>query len=52
MLCVPFDRLKPVCAAAEAKKAAEDIQMAEIEAGTSDRAWVDQTLARLGCEMP
>jgi len=51
VLCVPFDHLDAVCTAAEAKKAAEDTQMAEIEAGASDRAWVDQTLARLGCEM-
>jgi RraA family protein len=51
VLAVPFDHLEAVCQAGEAKKAAEDEQMAQIEAGTSDRAWVDQTLARLGCEM-
>jgi regulator of RNase E activity RraA len=39
-----------VCKATEAKHAAETKQMAEIEAGTVDRAWVDATLKRLGCE--
>jgi RraA family protein len=52
VLCVPFDEAQSVCVASEAKKAAEDKMMAEIEAGTSDRAWVDETLERLGCEMP
>jgi regulator of RNase E activity RraA len=52
VLCVPFDQLEAVCAAAQAKKAAEDRTMADIEAGTSDRSWVDETLQRLGCEMP
>ena len=52
VLCVPFDEAHSVGVASEAKKAAEDKMMAEIEAGTSDRAWVDETLERLGCEMP
>jgi len=51
VLAVPFDHLEQVCRDAEAKKAAEDRQMAEIESGSSDRAWVDETLKRLGCEM-
>ena len=50
VLCVPFDHLEAVCTASEAKKASEDKAMAEIEAGRSDRAWVDETLKRLGCE--
>jgi regulator of RNase E activity RraA len=51
VLCVPFEHLEAVCSAAEAKKASEDRMMADIEAGKSDRAWVDETLQRLGCEM-
>lgn len=50
VLCVPFDVVAPVCEASEAKKAAEDAMMVDIQAGTSDRAWVDETLRRLGCE--
>ncbi len=38
-----------VLAATEAKNAAEVVQMAAIEAGTLDRAWVDETLKRNGC---
>lgn len=52
VLCVPFDQLEAVCQASEAKKAAEDKSLAEIEAGTHDRSWVDETLRELGCEMP
>ena len=52
ILCVPFAELETVCAASEAKLAAEEQQMAEIEAGTLDRSWVDETLKELGCEMP
>lgn len=51
VLCVPFEATGPVHTAARAKMEAEHKQMAEIRAGTSDRAWVDATLSRLGCEM-
>lgn len=51
VLCVPCDHVEAVCTASEAKKAAEDKAMVDIEAGKSDRAWVDETLERLGCEM-
>jgi RraA family protein len=51
ILCVPFDDMEAVCSASEGKLAAEDKQMAEIEAGTLDRSWVDETLRKLGCEM-
>lgn len=51
VLSVPYDHLEAVCKASEAKKAAEDKQMAEIEAGTVDRSWVDDTLRKLGCDM-
>ena len=52
VLCVPFQEAEGVCAASEAKKAAEDEMMVQIRAGTSDRAWVDESLRRLGCQMP
>lgn len=49
VLCVPYAELESVCSASEGKLAAEEQQMAEIEAGTVDRSWVDDTLQRLGC---
>ena len=52
VLCVPFDDVEAVLAASLGKQAAEEKQMAQIKAGTSDRAWVDASLERLGCEMP
>ena len=51
VLCVPFDQVERVFEAAMAKRSAEDTQMADILAGRSDRAWVDATLRRLGCDM-
>ena len=50
VLCVPFDAVETVLAAAEAKKAAEAREFEAIAAGTHDRAWVDKTLAARGCE--
>jgi regulator of RNase E activity RraA len=50
LLCVPYDQVEQVHAAAAAKHAAETKQMAAIEAGTHDAAWVDAALKRLGCE--
>lgn len=50
MLCVPFDAVETVLAAAEAKKAAEGREFEAIAAGTNDRSWVDKTLAARGCE--
>ncbi|MCK8786109.1 RraA family protein [Roseomonas sp. NAR14] len=50
LLAVPFDELESVLAKAQAKFEAEQKQMANIEAGTHDAAWVDATLRRLGCE--
>ncbi len=52
VLAVPFDDCAAVLAAALAKKAAEEKQMAAILAGTVDRSWVDASLKRLGCDMP
>ena len=50
LLCVPFDQVEAVHAAAVAKQAAEQKQAANIAAGTHDASWVDATLRRLGCE--
>jgi regulator of RNase E activity RraA len=50
LLCVPYDQVEQVHAAAAAKHAAETKQMAAIEAGAHDAAWVDAALKRLGCE--
>ena len=50
--CVPFAEVEKVCIATEVKKAAEAVQMAEIEAGIIDRSWVHEALERLGCELP
>ena len=49
-VCVPYDNLATVLETTIAKKAAEDQMMTEIAAGTMDRAWVDESLKRLGCE--
>jgi regulator of RNase E activity RraA len=49
LLSVPFDAVETVHAAATQKAAAEARQMASIEAGAHDAAWVDATLRRLGC---
>jgi RraA family protein len=50
IVCVPFDHAKEILAATNAKQVAEVKQMAEIEAGTVDRRWIDETLIRLKCE--
>ena len=50
LLCVPYAEVEAVHAAAAAKAAAEAKQMAAIEAGSHDAAWVDASLRRLGVE--
>ena len=50
LLCIPYDQVEQVHAAAAAKHAAEEKQMAAIEAGAHDASWVDAALKRLGCE--
>ena len=50
LLCVPYDQVEQVHAAAAAKQAAETKQMAAIEAGAHDASWVHASLKRLGCE--
>jgi regulator of RNase E activity RraA len=52
LLCVPYDDVETVLAAARAKGAAEAKQMAETVAGTVDRSYVDATLTKLGCKLP
>ncbi len=49
LLCVPFDDVEALLAAARAKQDVEAKMVADIEAGTLDRSWVDATLARLNC---
>jgi len=49
LLCVPFDQVESLLAAAHAKQEVEAKMVADIEAGTLDRAWVDATLTRLNC---
>jgi len=50
LLCVPFDEVEQVHAAAAAKRAAEERQAASIAAGAHDASWVNAALRRLGCE--
>ena len=50
-VAVAYAALADVVKATEAKHRAEDKQIAEIKAGTSDRSWIDATLKRLGCEI-
>lgn len=50
LLCVPFDEVAAVLAAAFAKLEAEQRQLANIAAGTHDAGWVDEQLRRLNCE--
>ena len=51
LLCVPYDQAETVYAAADAKQRAEQKQMQAIQERRYDRAWVVQTLERLGCEV-
>ncbi len=48
ILCVPIAEAAAVLKATQTKHAAEEKQMEATLAGTSDRAWVDVTLKRLG----
>ncbi|RVT90011.1 RraA family protein [Rhodovarius crocodyli] len=49
-LCVPYADLDVVLKASQAKKAAEDKQMAAILGGTHSAPWVDETLRKAGVE--
>lgn len=50
LLCIPYDEVEPVYAAAVAKRQAEDKTMAATLAGNVDRSWVEEQLKKLGCE--
>jgi regulator of RNase E activity RraA len=49
LLCVPFDDAERLLAAAHQKQVIENKMVADIQAGTFDRSWVDATLTRLNC---
>ncbi|PWR01394.1 methyltransferase [Meridianimarinicoccus roseus] len=51
VLCVPIDEAETVLKATKAKSEKEIKQMAAIEAGTNDRAWVDRALKERGCAL-
>jgi regulator of RNase E activity RraA len=50
LLCVPFDQVDEVYAAAAAKHQAEEKTIAQTRAGTVDRSWVEDALKRLKVE--
>ncbi len=50
-VALPYDHAEAILAAAWNKNEAENKQMTAILAGNSDRAWVDASLAKLGCEI-
>ena len=49
-LCVPFDDVEAVHAAATNKVAAEVKTLAAIAAGRHDTSWIDAALKRIGCD--
>lgn len=49
LLCVPYDDVERLLAAARQKQEVEAAMVAGIADGSYDRAWVDATLTRLGC---
>lgn len=49
VLCVPFEHVQSVLAAARKKADAEAVTAKAIAAGQRDTAWIDATLNRLGC---
>lgn len=51
LLSVPFADIETVFDAASKKHAAETKQMENIKLGKNERAWVDASLERLGCEI-
>ena len=52
VLCVPFDHAAEICKQTKAKNATEEKMLKDIQSGTIDRRWVDETLRRLGCTLP
>lgn len=51
VLAIPFAEVEAVLAYAEKKQAAEAKTIEDIANGTWDRAWIDASLAKLGCKM-
>ena len=51
LLCVPYDQVAAVYAEASQKHALEAEKMQAILEGREDRRWIDEALARLGCEI-
>ncbi|GGG78068.1 methyltransferase [Salipiger pallidus] len=51
VLCVPIDGAETILKATQDKSAKEIKQMADIEAGTNDRTWVDRALKERGCAL-
>ena len=51
VLCVPFDHVQSVLAAARKKADVEAVKAKAIAAGQLDTAWIDATLNQLGCEI-
>jgi hypothetical protein len=49
VLCVPFADTATILKEASKKHADEERSIAAIRGGTRSKAWVDQTLERLGC---
>ena len=49
LLCVPYDDVETVRAAAQRKGVLEAETLKRIAAGTLDTSWVDATLTRIGC---
>ena len=50
VLCVPYDDLEAVLAAATSKVAAEVKTLTAIAEGRLDSSWIDATLKRIGCD--
>ncbi|WP_226632087.1 RraA family protein [Novosphingobium profundi] len=50
LICVAMDDAEDIYTKASAKHAAETAQLEKIARGENPRAWVDETLKRLGCE--
>ncbi|WP_241018866.1 hypothetical protein [Paraburkholderia sp. Tr-20389] len=49
LLCIPFDRVDQVLAAAQTKSAGEEKTLAEIAEGRLDTSWIDERLRSQGC---
>ena len=49
VLAIPLSEAPDILAKAQAQNAKEEEMMRQIEEGTIDRSWVDETLAARGC---